>query len=478
MRQLLVLVLPFLLGSLDTSKGVQKEDLSARAKTPKCSNPRGKIGDSLVQGCLEKTCARQGKKAVWKEIYASDICCNHDQKWFEMGEDISATLSTDNCTTVSMRCARGQNKEPEIVMDTVNECSKNSQELIRIHSDNSNQNSEKMFERLYDIEKLLKICLKSVDTTTAPYVTAKPDSSTSKVASTTPTTTPSTSYDQDVLFLGPGTGTGWDPNGESEVLNLPFFTTATCTPPVFPHGNTYGYVSTLTPDGPLLCGGGIKYDFQSSCHLLARNGSWVISTPMLEKRSQAASVQLEEGWWVTGGYNDTSSGSSLSSTELYDGNTWHSSVDLPTPMNGHCLVKLNSSHVFLTGGGAASYIYSRASGFIKLRDMSTWRYDHGCGLFGEQVWVGGGWGGPKSTEYYSLSSSTWLPGPALPYQAWNGARMITLAGKLTMIYYQEIWQLVGPGSVDGGTWVVVAAMKTGGGAAIKMKQEDCDNWNV
>ena len=80
-----------------------------------------------------------------------------------MGEDISATLSTDNCTTVSMRCARGQNKEPEIVMDTEDtECSKNSEELFRMHSDNSNQNSEKMFEMLYDIEKRLKMCLNGV----------------------------------------------------------------------------------------------------------------------------------------------------------------------------------------------------------------------------------------------------------------------------------------------------------------------------
>ena len=79
-----------------------------------------------------------------------------------MGEDISATLSSDNCTTVSMRCAEGQNKEPEIVMDTEDECTKNNEELIRKHSDYSNQNSEKMFERLYDIEKLLKICLKGV----------------------------------------------------------------------------------------------------------------------------------------------------------------------------------------------------------------------------------------------------------------------------------------------------------------------------
>ena len=60
-------------------------------------------------------------------------------------------------------------------------------------------------------------------------------------------------------------------------------------------------------------------------------------------------------------------------------------------MSGHCLVKLNSSHVFLTGGKtASSYIYSRTIGFIRQGDMGTPRYRHACTFHGDKVWVAGG----------------------------------------------------------------------------------------
>ena len=39
---------------------------------------------------------------------------------------------------------------------------------------------------------------------------------------------------------------------------------------------------------------------QSACYLLARNGSWVTSTPMNVKRDKARAVEMEDGWWVTG----------------------------------------------------------------------------------------------------------------------------------------------------------------------------------
>ena len=79
-----------------------------------------------------------------------------------------------------------------------------------------------------------------------------------------------------------------------------------------------------------------------------------------------------------------------------------------------------------------------------------------------------------------MSASTWLPRPALPDYTY-GARMIT-SGKLTLISNKKIWQLetTGLGSVDGGTWVEVAEMKTSRVYfdVVKMKQKDCNNWNM
>ena len=103
--------------------------------------------------------------------------------------------------------------------------------------------------------------------------------------------------DSDLLFIGPVVGS----DGESEVLSLPSLTIAPwCTTPVFPRRDHHGYVGGLSPDGPLLCGGYHGRRFRSSCYLLAKNGSWVPSTQMKEKRHGAAAVQMENGWWVTG----------------------------------------------------------------------------------------------------------------------------------------------------------------------------------
>ena len=52
------------------------------------------------------------------------------------------------------------------------------------------------------------------------------------------------------------------------------------------------HVGTLTPDGPLLC--------DTTCYILAKNGSWVVASVPGFKRGGAASVDISEGWWVTG----------------------------------------------------------------------------------------------------------------------------------------------------------------------------------
>merc|ERR1711892_108336 len=199
-----------------------------------------------------------------------------------------------------------------------------------------------------------------------------------------------TSPDPDVVFLGPGSGSP----GLSEVLLLPSLTPGACTPPPFPYERYTGYVGRLSPDGPLLCGGYHSGAYHSSCYLLARNGSWVTSSlQMTVERGSLAGVKLGETWWVTGGYDP--SDREISSTEVLTGNSWHISTPLPAPVYGHCMVKINSSHVFIAGGEddnsvyAASYICSSTSGtFSPLPDMAIARSYHACGILGTDVWVG------------------------------------------------------------------------------------------
>ena len=98
--------------------------------------------------------------------------------------------------------------------------------------------------------------------------------------------------------MGPGFGS----HSESEVHSIPsfYFINEKCSPPVFPHGEYYGYVATMGDDGPLLCGGYHSGAFQSSCYLLTRNGTWLEMHGMNNSRHFAAAVKIEAGWWVTG----------------------------------------------------------------------------------------------------------------------------------------------------------------------------------
>merc|ERR1712106_637196 len=294
-----------------------------------------------------------------------------------------------------------------------------------------------------------------------------------------------TIQDPDVVFIGPGYGS----DGLSEVLLLPSLTPGACTPPLFPHGEYEGYVGRLSPDGPLLCGGYQSGVFQSSCYLLGRDGSWVTSSSeMTVQRSWTAAAQLGDSWWVTGGYDER--GNVLTSTEVLTGNTWLSSTPLPTPLDSHCMVKINSSHIFMAGGSdysgyyAVTYLYSSTSGtFSPLPDMAMARDDHACGILGTDVWVGGGYNysvaAGKSVEAFSLTSQAWREGPPLPIGTRAG-RMMTVDGSLLMFGNRVIWQLKTTGGQD--YWGQVGEMETerslGGFDILRMKLSDCIAWNI
>ena len=78
---------------------------------------------------------------------------------------------------------------------------------------------------------------------------------------------------------------------------------------------------------------------------------------LITDRYYAAAINLYNGsWWVTGGikmsgYNPTS----LKSTELSYRNSTTGRVeftlgpDLSRGMNGHCITRVNESHIFLGG---------------------------------------------------------------------------------------------------------------------------------
>jgi hypothetical protein len=160
--------------------------------------------------------------------------------------------------------------------------------------------------------------------------------------------------------------------------------------------------------------------------------------------------------------------------------------DLPHSLVGHCLVKLNTTHVFLTGGwtgtrySAASFIYSTRTGFVRVKDMSTARTYHACSLHSDNlVFVAGGYaanGRTKTTEYFSLTTLDWQHGQDLPIST-DGAKMISVNSETLFLggnRNKKIFKLS-----DNWKWEEVGEMKTPRYSfdVLKIKFSDCVKWS-
>jgi len=299
-----------------------------------------------------------------------------------------------------------------------------------------------------------------------------------EVITTTTSTTPRPKTD--ILLIGPGTT--FSDCEFPEAYTLPSFTRADfCTPPYFKEARKFNHVGTLTPDGPLLCGAH-SWEYQTSCYILARNGSWVVaSVPGFKgKRDRAASVEISEGWWVTGGHPQYSE--ALATTEVWNGTNWLSHDPLPRPMAGHCMVKINSTHVFLTHA-QETYIYSKDTGFVKMQDMIRYRHEPTCGLHDNLVWAAGGHNEKESSEYFSLETLTWTEGPSITFESGNGkfqtpGKIVTWGKRTYWIESQNIWELVNTGESSSWEWVKVGQTeytKTDFQVFI-ITSDDCTSW--
>ena len=193
-----------------------------------------------------------------------------------------------------------------------------------------------------------------------------------------------------------------------------------------------------------VCGGrnGKNRTIFSSCFTLS-NGKWAQlpkTYSLNTKRIYAASVKLNNQWWVTGGgvggeYKATDS------TELRNSSgQWNYHTKLPKPLFGHCMVNIDKDTVFLTGGEThqltklkSTYQYNEKLGWKNLRDMPTPRLFHSCALLEDKntIIVAGGFnktGMLQSSDLYSIKDNTWSAGPELASGPQNGAVMLTLGG--------------------------------------------------
>ena len=211
-------------------------------------------------------------------------------------------------------------------------------------------------------------------------------------------------------------------NADSEIISL--FARPSCPKPQrFPIENTLTLYSTLKAGEPLLCG---FSDQEKGCfryQILENN--WVMEEySLLENRTHASSVSYNNNSWIiTGGQKYTGGAPVLlDSSEILRNHEFTQGPMLPIPLSGHCSVRLNEGHIFITGGyGDQSHLMDALIFDIKelsweyLPMMKHGRFGHACGkamtLFNEiEIFVLGGLH-QNRIEKYSIIHSKWFTLP-------------------------------------------------------------------
>ena len=157
---------------------------------------------------------------------------------------------------------------------------------------------------------------------------------------------------------------------------------------------------------------------------------------LLEERYFPTLVGMDDFVWVTGGLVN---GSNTVDTEIVTRDSSVSGPNLPEPLEGHCLLRVDSQTTFL-GGGSNSGLQKDDLrwAFLYHWDTDSWeqlpsftlkRKEHHCGLVtndqGEQeIVVQGGFQGEKqdfqSVEVYNLASGQWRIGTSTPLGTYGG----------------------------------------------------------
>jgi len=348
-----------------------------------------------------------------------NICC-YERKPYAINTTISSIMSEDGCAKASIDCVKETSGNAKTVLNVEDYCGDYAKN-----------------EQLEEIKK---------NETQVEYKDKNAE----------------TEDEKEVLFIGPGQGS----DGKAEVLSLPDLTPMDLNLPAFPDGEFSNYVGRYTSDGLHMCGGSITYS-TASCYLLTTRG-YEDMPRMMTQRDSAASIETPLGWWVTGGYDLRFT--NLDTTELWTNNQWQEHVRLPEPMEGHCMTRVNQSHILMTGGGttgyrsSSSYLYSEETGFTKIEDMKTRRRRHGCSVIDDNVvFVAGGTGkSDEITEYLDLTTLTWSNGPELPsFPGWDTKMIGSLLlgdNKIFKLVEQQTssekqWQWVEVGELKNKDWL-------------------------
>lgn len=153
---------------------------------------------------------------------------------------------------------------------------------------------------------------------------------------------------------------------------------------------------------------------------------WDYIVNMDRPRLFATSVLISPNqWWIAGGVDGNwQNGQFLSTSIVYNGQTMQYGPMLPYAAFAACAFKVNSTHVFFSGGydgrsyRSDAYLLNWATQqWTKLDNMRHKRGFHGCNKAGNDIIVVGSFAKDKesdSSEIYSLANTVWWEGPDLP----------------------------------------------------------------
>ena len=108
----------------------------------------------------------------------------------------------------------------------------------------------------------------------------------------------------------------------------------------------------------------------------------------------AASVMLTDDlWWIAGGLDAETNSTLRSTIQVNSDLEVTPGPDMPLPLRGHCLQRLNETHVSLNGGHHGStvyfnrtYLFEWENGlWTRLPDFNHKRANHACGVAGNKL---------------------------------------------------------------------------------------------
>lgn len=175
--------------------------------------------------------------------------------------------------------------------------------------------------------------------------------------------------------------------------------------------NMDGAVSAVVNGKVMTCGGQLT----NECYIYSfKENNWTATVPMDRKRIYPASFVLDDEWYILGG-------TGTNTTLIYRDGVFVQGGDLPYTSTLACAVVVNSTHFFFGGGRSKAGLYTneylvdiKSWSWTRIADMSYARESPACGMVGNNIVLGGGQNGMRTSETLSLDTMEWTVGPGIP----------------------------------------------------------------